>query len=371
MKIHLIKSREVSRELFTEVIALLKAVPGPFKFLHDADAIIDFEIDPIVKTIPDNKTFERKIVNDSMDYDLHRVYPFKREELSWGELFSICEVYRQQHQIPSNEMVLLLTEIANDSNWFSALDEDNKYNGFIHVSDWDHYIPCRTAFPVAYEVIAITLHHFMFDKYADLDGIVHNKAIGCINDMCDDKKDIILKLRTADICPKCMTLLRSKITDLYIRQAMGLMEKLRVSMLYSQGYRQYMELSKIELNKSLEIRLPGYDQMLVKLGPLPKALYIFFMKHPDGVYLSDLWRHEDEIYKIYETLMPRNDKEQWKESIRELVHTGKYNSCSEKLNTIRKEFRRLLSDDLSALYSIDKAADGKHKIAVLEKLANQ
>ena len=43
MKLHLIKDTGVSAQVFTEVLDLLTAVPGPIQFSCDQNALINFE----------------------------------------------------------------------------------------------------------------------------------------------------------------------------------------------------------------------------------------------------------------------------------------------------------------------------------------
>ena len=82
MKAHLIKSKELDKEMFTRVVTLLEAVPGPIKFAYAEDAVIDFEADELYeKTILDEKEFVQKKSYDSylpVSYT-HLTLPTNRE----------------------------------------------------------------------------------------------------------------------------------------------------------------------------------------------------------------------------------------------------------------------------------------------------
>ena len=41
-------------------------------------------------------------------------------------------------------------------------------------------------------------------------------SIGCINDFCQKKKDVMLKLRTADICDSCLRRAEGKNVDILV-----------------------------------------------------------------------------------------------------------------------------------------------------------
>ena len=112
--------------------------------------------------------------------------------------------------------MLLLTDIANEKNWFSMLDNRNPLNGFIHTADWNYYLHSNPAYPIAYSVIALVLQKYMFENTKEMLGHIHHQPIGCVNDFCEDKKEIILKLRTGDICFNCFQLIEHKINPCYV-----------------------------------------------------------------------------------------------------------------------------------------------------------
>ena len=51
--------------------------------------------------------------------------------------------------------------------------------------------------------LGVGMHVFYFHHGKNA-GYVHEEAEGCVNDLCQSKKKIILKLRTADICDLCI-----------------------------------------------------------------------------------------------------------------------------------------------------------------------
>jgi hypothetical protein len=115
--------------------------------------------------IRDEAHFEKKMapMKASLSSNNVRLFPLKRQTITWDALFKKANQYRKSNKLPDNEFVLLLTDIANKQNWFAALDESMPYNGFIHTADWDYYIKCSAAFPIAYEVIALVLQKHMFN----------------------------------------------------------------------------------------------------------------------------------------------------------------------------------------------------------------
>ena len=133
------------------------------------------------------------------------------------DILNECEAFRKYNDIGDDEIVILLTEKANILNWFSYGDENK--NVFIHTSEWDFYLDCNRSFPIAHQVASNILQVILFKNMSDLKNHLHiDESRGCINDFCMDKKDIRLKMKTADICTDCQDLLieRSFPNDIFI-----------------------------------------------------------------------------------------------------------------------------------------------------------
>jgi hypothetical protein len=366
MKVHLIKDGEVGTETFTEVIDILQAISGPIEFTCDSHNVINFEEDELLeKRVSNVKAFEKShslplnystksmdIIESKETRPLKKFeFPFSRKTTNWSTIFDKCNVYRKKNNIPDNEFVILLTEVSNSKNWFASLDENMPYNGFIHTADWNHFIKCLDSFPIAYEVVALILQKHMFNDYNELRTSVHLDPIGCFNDMCLEKKDIKLKMRTADICSECMVKLKGKLTFAEINQALNIMESLRVKMLFSQNFKQSVPLSKLVIDNRKRIFLPDFGNIEIKLRPLEKTLFFLYLRHPAGIGLSFLCDYKNELYEIYTSLSSIGDLYEMRNRIDEMVNITS-NSAVEKISKIKAAFVKAIGDELAKAYYI-------------------
>ena len=380
MKVHLIKDGDVGSETFSEVIDLLQAISGPIEFTCDNRNFINFEEDELLeKKVSDVKSFEKSISAPlayssksqiAMDNELSRplksfTFPFSRKTTKWSTIFDKCNSYRTRNNISNSEFVILLTEVSNSNNWFASLDDKMPFNGFIHTADWNHFIKCLDSFPIAFEVIALILQKHIFHDYNELRTSVHLDPIGCINDMCIEKKDIKLKMRTADICLDCMNKLHGKLSIAEIHQALSIMESLRVKMLFSQNFKQNVPLGKLLIDKRNRIFLPDFGNIEIKLRPLEKTLFFLYLKHPDGIGLSFLCDYKQELYDIYTSLSSIGDFQEMRNRIDEMVNITS-NSAAEKISKIKAAFVKAIGIELAKNYYI-KGGNGEVKKVVLER----
>lgn len=386
MRVHLIKDRDVGKDVFSEVVDLLQAISGPIEFYYDSNNIVNFtEDDVIEKKMPDEKKFGKSIqayaeventkypvVRSIRAYESRPLrtfsFPFLRKTTKWTTIFDKCNTYRLYNNIPNDEFVILLTEVSNTNNWFASLDEKIPFNGFIHTADWNHFIKCQDSFPIAFEVIALVLQKHMFNDYNEARSSVHLDPIGCVNDMCLEKKDIKLKLRTADICPDCMNKLKENLSFVEINQALNIMESLRVKMLFSQNFKQNVPLSRLVIDNENKIFLPDFGNIEIKLRPLEKTLYFFYLNHPEGVGLSFLRGKREEMYEIYTKLSGKGNLEEMKSRINDMVDVTK-SSAFEKISKIKAAFVKAIGEELAKNYYIQGGNGEVKKIILNRKLS--
>ncbi len=369
MIVHLIKSTEESKELFTKVIDLLKGINGPIIFSCHPDTVIDFSMDDLHEKIIHNAwEFGNKMETSfELYHSMNEAFPLLRPTTTKEILFEKCDSYRKENDIPADEFVFLLTDTPNSLNSFASLDEKSMLNGFIHTADWKHFISCPSEFPIAHEVMTLIIRKHMFGKLTDMGSVLHAIPKGCINDFCENKREIILKLRTADICRSCMERLDGKMILPLLHHALNLLESFRVKMLYAQSFSQHSSLSKLYIDKKKRIYLTDFGNIEIKLRRLEKALYFLFLKYPDGIYISSLSEHRKELYDIYSSISNLGFLQEMLGRIDDMVNALS-DSASQKISRIKKVFEDALGNDLARHYYIYGPVGDTKKIHLDRKL---
>ena len=114
-----------------------------------------------------------------------------------------------------------------------------------------------------------------------------------------------------------------------------------------------IKLSRLSISRNGSIRLIDWpDSPEIKLDKLSKALYFFYLKHPEGIPFKDLQDYEDEIYDLYERLSGRDDPEGIRRSIEGLVapFSDSRNPC---VSRIKRAFKNIVEDRIAQYYYID------------------
>ena len=114
--------------------------------------------------------------------------------------------------------------------------------------------------------------------------------------------------------------------------------------------KDYVKRSRLRITKQFKILLVDYDKE-IKMGPLPKTVFLFFLRHPNGVRFACLQDHFDELMHIYGHLSVNDDPEKMRESIAALVDPLN-NSINEKCAAIKKAFLLQVNDDIAKEYYV-------------------
>ena len=123
-----------------------------------------------------------------------------------------------------------------------------------------------------------------------------------------------------------------------------------------------VRLSRLRITKQFRIVLVDYDKE-VKMGPLPKTVFLFYLRHPEGVQFSYLQDHVKELRHIYGHLSRNDDPKKMEESIASLINPLN-NSISEKCTAVKNAFLRQVTEDVSKHYYIRGVQGGKKGIAL-------
>ena len=115
------------------------------------------------------------------------------------------------------------------------------------------------------------------------------------------------------------------------------------------GYQ--VKLSRLNITTSNRIFLTDFENREVKMDDLTKALYFFFLRHPEGARLKELQDHEPEILRIYSGITGRDDPDKIRESVHNLLDPFA-NNLNVSLSRIKKAFRDVVGDRIARFYYI-------------------
>lgn len=96
-------------------------------------------------------------------------------------------------------------------------------------------------------------------------------------------------------------------------------------------------LSRLVVTKDYRIFLPDYNNVEITMSPLPKAVYLLFLKHPEGILFKHLGDYYEELLDIYKEVGSRVIEGNVRKSIHDITDPTN-NSINEKCTRIREAF---------------------------------
>ncbi len=391
MKVYLIKTPECEFDLVEKVADYLNSFGGPMEFEakeYDKFSKEDF---PFLKRTPKVEDYTVDEISDDGNilYKRREVskpgrkkYLLTESRLTFQDLFGLCKYYRSKMKRSKDSFVVLFTNWGNEFNFFSSFNPER--NIFVQVSQWDKYTAgVDIKYPIAFQVIENILSTLMdidFDAEKFIDDYtvkyihqapdkslpfatntnkyVHEKPVGCINDFCRSKADIILKLQSVNtICLPCLNKLNDEVDTTISKQAFSIFEGIRKHFTYlSFTQNENLETPKdpypIQVDKNLNITITSNPELPITLDPIYRTFYLFILKHSEGVKVADLKNHVGELAKIYAKLKPTIEIDESTLTILKYVkdNAKPYIHAKSKLNTQIKSL--LNSESLEKYYII-------------------
>ena len=153
-----------------------------------------------------------------------------------------------------------------------------------------------------------------------------------------------------------------------------LMEEVRerINKLRQRGIAEYLleqlihpdnRLSRLVITKDWRIILPDYNNMEIKMEPLVKAVYLLFLRHPEGIAFKQLPDYREELTRIYNQLKPSGLTDRAIQSIEDVTNPM-LNSINEKCARIRAAFVGQFDDYMAKSYYVDGVRGEAKKIAL-------
>lgn len=334
MQVHIVRSSEYNITDYKEVINLLKTHANSIK------------------------------INEYSNYYFE--YSSSENVKNWDEFFDVCDKFRELKKISNDDYVFLLTEYKNQEDFFGWTNE-KLGNYIIQTSEWDEYFDqdVNKHFPISYEVVAWILRSLMYDTQADLLENAHGRARGCVMDFCDEKEDIILKMRTGDVCNTCLQRISERgINSGFLGNIFNTMENIRKGLMYRERNDLLGTISPVRIKLGVnrpKFVLTEMNDLTLNFDESQTALYMFILQ-TGGVRFTQLEYLEDKLKECYKLVKNGNISQRELEStVSYWVNPNNPEVLTQKVSKINKKLKLLLGEKLSNPYLIENIK-GKYKI---------
>ena len=128
-----------------------------------------------------------------------------------------------------------------------------------------------------------------------------------------------------------------------------------------------IKFSRITITKDCTILLTDYDNKEVKMEPMTKAVFLLYLKHPEGIAFKHLPNYRKELADIYERIKPLGLNDRVIKSIEDVTNPL-LNSINEKCSRVKAAFLPLVDASLVDHYYIIGKGGEEKKITLPRNL---
>jgi len=321
--VHVLEQRGLNSPVVQSALNLINQVDGPVTFrYHEWTMTGATAVTPIknrLTRVKGRKNFaenwgryshsmmkiEASVIEEPFLIDAKEIFP---DPYSWvsegtlalrGRLDAIADdFYTATGADRSNSIVVILTTENNENNYFAVPDLFGKQWAFIQSNHQVTHLMAAPHLPVAYELLAMPLRHFAFGDLETFLTYLHvDESIGCMNDFYADLSEMERKLKSADICDRCIERIKEvEVPYALLRQTRDGFEKIRVYQQNLANLLHAFELPRLELGYHLKVSNTG---SLIQLAPKELAVYAFFAEFRNGLPLTHVPDHIDRLRHWY------------------------------------------------------------------------
>ena len=175
---------------------------------------------------------------------------------------------------------------------------------------------------------------------------------------------IVPKQKEYDVEPPVADLELDERTKAIMKEFDALMEKHGLSVEEMEIMLAYrVNLSRLHITEKKEILLEDFDRKEVKMDKLTKAVFLLYLKHPEGIRYKELSDYQQELEEIYSSITGRDDLDSIRKSVADLCDPLN-NSINEKVSKVKKAFRDAVNDRVARFYYIDGEKGTAKRIAL-------
>ena len=124
-----------------------------------------------------------------------------------------------------------------------------------------------------------------------------------------------------------------------------------------------VKLSRLHITEKKAVVLEDFGRKEVKMDTLTKAVFLLYLRHPEGIRYKELSDYQQELEGIYSSITGREDLDSIRKSVADLCDPLN-NSINEKVSKVKKAFRDAVDDHVARFYYIDGKKGTAKRIAL-------
>jgi hypothetical protein len=340
MIVHLLRSPEYPKTEFNSIFKLLNIKSKYIKLKNHSNDFIEYETQDEIK--------------------------------DWNEFFNVCRNWRLKNKISGDDYVFLLTKYANNEDFFSWTDE-KLGDYFIHAPELEKYFydPKNQHFATVYEIYTCILISLMYDTREEILEAAHKKARGCPLDYCDDKEEIVLKIRTGDLCYDCLKRIKERgINPLFLGVIFNKLEEIRKGLIFRERTDIIEFESPLKIVYGVEnckIEFEELDDVKINFDDLQTSLYCLLLRHK-FIEVKGFEKYSNELKEIYYNIKNGNiNSKEAERSVKTWTNPENSEIITQNVSKINSKLIKLLGQNLASNYLIQNLK-GKYSIKLDRKL---
>lgn len=331
MRALICRTPDVDAEGVEQLLVLLNSKPGPIRF-HDAGEVA-------VKSDlgANGETLFRKV--------------------AFAAMFEV----RQAHKLDDEDALVLLTSLSDERDFFAYGEPAGTGPGHhcIMISGWEDMAAMDFLYPTLHIVASNLLQGRMYKNMEEWARNAHQEPEGCLSDFCWDKQDILLRLRTADVCEACASKYNAaieagKLSVEEFEQCMELLELAREGIRFHNRMVATPTPSPLLIDPmNLSVTLVRHGRVINFNGVIPHCIYILYLKHPEGIPYEELEQHIEALINHYDTIKGTKSRQQLLQSFGVLTAHRERSRLNQEVSKLRRSVKEAVGEKLLPLYMWD------------------
>jgi hypothetical protein len=164
--------------------------------------IADHSTFPLVEIIYDSLL---RFFPEDVSFRLWGTIEDQHDIWTWDSLFEVGKAAKNQtNHIDGDAYFVFLFEGMNIYNWFCSFDPTEPTVAFVQCSGWEWIGQSTPKFAVIYHLMTIVTAMIFFGRDKDPYDFYHERSIGCMFDLTENKEEVIYKLKSAYLCESCL-----------------------------------------------------------------------------------------------------------------------------------------------------------------------